>query len=627
MKTHKMGLSNALKSWQSYAVSGLMFFILFASLLFTFQSNANAKNSHWRSFFGHANYVWKTHHNKKNIHFRVGGSYELVDFKPFEGVISLPKYIKIVRGTSRIKIQELKFTLDGETVCTYKKGRGHWYSWYVYFFDGCSDGSGYNQDIAISNMIQFEMKATNPEHIVAKASVRVVSGGVAGIKFPYLQANEGQILTYTNGFWVPTDIADLVEGVQGPQGEPGIAGPQGPQGEMGIEGPQGPQGDIGPAGADGAAGVAGAAGVQGPQGIQGLKGDTGASGAVGATGVAGAIGATGATGAIGPAGVDGVAGVAGAAGVQGPQGIQGLKGDTGASGAVGATGGAGAIGTTGAIGPAGPAGADGAAGVAGVAGVQGEQGIQGIQGLKGDTGTTGAVGATGVAGAIGATGAIGPAGADGAAGVAGVAGVQGEQGIQGLQGEIGPAGSDASVNVGTDPGQVVQVGLDGKIDPVLIPDAGGSSGGSTILTAYVKDVKPQGTHGGTCTTDLWHVRDLNELTGTTTFVSISANTITLQPGSYEFEAFAPAHQTNHHQAKLVNTTTGVDVIYGSTERSNPNDPSTSSSKIMGGFTITAVTNFQIHHTCRSTSEVFGFGVAIWLSAVEVYTQVKISKTQ
>ena len=226
----------------------------------------------------------------------------------------------------------------------------------------------------------------------------------------------------------------------GPPGPPGEPGATGPPGIVGPIGPQGPEGPPGAAGTTGPAGPAGPQGPQGPKGDTGLTGPTGPAGTTGPQGPQGVKGDTGLTGATGPAGPQGPAGIqgpAGPTGATGPQGAQGPKGDTG---------------LTGATGPAGPTG------------------TQGPQGLKGDTGLTGA------------TGPAGPTGAQGPQGLKGDTGLTGATGPAGPQ---GPAGTAASVTVGSvttgAPGTAASVSNSGTtsnavLDFVIPRGADGTSG-------------------------------------------------------------------------------------------------------------------------------------------------------
>jgi hypothetical protein len=144
-------------------------------------------------------------------------------------------------------------------------------------------------------------------------------------------------------------------------------------------------------------------------------------------------------------------------------------------------------------------------------------------------------------------------------------------------------------------------------------------------TCYIKDVKSSGTNGGTFTSGDWRTRDLNDLSGDTEFVSLSANQFTLQPGKYEIEITAPVRgQVNVHKAKLRNITDSSDVLIGDSFISGTTDTS-SVSTVKGQVEITSVKTFEAQHRCSVTKATDGFGIATSFGVDEVYTICKITK--
>lgn len=329
----------------------------------------------------------------------------------------------------------------------------------------------------------------------------------------------------------------------------------------------------------------GAAGAQGPQGERGEKGDKGDTGEQGAIGLTGAKGATGATGAQGPQGLTG------ATGATGPQGPQGLTGATGAQGPQGLTG---------ATGPMGPAGA------------------AGLKGDKGDRGEAGLAGAQGERGATGLTGATGLKGDKGDTGDAGLVSLTAGNGIVG--GTIQGNGGVIAVNTGVGAGQIPVIGANGRLPASII---------ESQKIVYIKDVKANGVHGGSCDPAKgWEqIRDLNTISGDAAFVSLAQNQITLSPGTYDFEINAPAYLDGMHKAVLVNAATGEIVLVGSNARSHNVSGGMEPSRIMGIVTITETTTFVIKHRCATAMATVGFGAAISFGVEEVYTQVKIVKAK
>lgn len=148
-----------------------------------------------------------------------------------------------------------------------------------------------------------------------------------------------------------------------------------------------------------------------------------------------------------------------------------------------------------------------------------------------------------------------------------------------------------------------------------------------IRVVYLKDVKPSGTYGGTCTSGIWQQRTLNTVEGDAGLVSLAANRFTLQPGSYEIEASAPAFMTNQHKVALYNVSSGAFSLLGSVGHSNSSYPSLTFSTIQGHLTLNEPTVFELQHRCYNSSITVGFGYASSFGVDEVYSQVKITKVE
>lgn len=144
-------------------------------------------------------------------------------------------------------------------------------------------------------------------------------------------------------------------------------------------------------------------------------------------------------------------------------------------------------------------------------------------------------------------------------------------------------------------------------------------------TCYLKDIKSAGTHGGDFDNGAWRTRVLNTLTGDTSFVSLNANQFTLEPGTYEISASAPAMQVDQHRVRLRNITLSSDTILGSSTFANNSAGVNNSSTLADSFTITTSTIFEIQHIAFVTKVTNGFGNADTFGVDEVFTQVKITK--
>lgn len=148
----------------------------------------------------------------------------------------------------------------------------------------------------------------------------------------------------------------------------------------------------------------------------------------------------------------------------------------------------------------------------------------------------------------------------------------------------------------------------------------------TQLVAYIKDVKSSGTNGGTFTSGAWQTRDLNDLSGDTSFLSLASNQFTLSSGKYIIEASAPADQVNSHKAMLYNITDSSNEIIGTTARCGTAQSTNNRSYITGTVEISSSKTFEIQDYCQTTRATDGFGVSFGNPSVdEVYTQVKITK--
>lgn len=152
----------------------------------------------------------------------------------------------------------------------------------------------------------------------------------------------------------------------------------------------------------------------------------------------------------------------------------------------------------------------------------------------------------------------------------------------------------------------------------------------TPKTVYLKDIKPNATHGGDFPGGVWVTRVLNSLEGDNSFITLNANQFTLLPGEYEFDATVPGYGGNNgpslHRAKLRNITASLDVIIGGNANAQPGTNEFSYSRIMGRFVVTSTTAFEVQHRGEVTQNTFGLGMAAAaMGTVEVFSQVKIRK--
>lgn len=141
--------------------------------------------------------------------------------------------------------------------------------------------------------------------------------------------------------------------------------------------------------------------------------------------------------------------------------------------------------------------------------------------------------------------------------------------------------------------------------------------------AVVRDVKASGVDGGAFASGSWVTRDLNDLRGDSSFITIDGvNTFTLDSGIYEISATAPARDVDQHQIRLYNVTDAISEITGISIQSELADPPSS---LNGVIKIDSQKTFRIEHRCSTTRTAtvsMGTGVS-W--GENVYTQVRIEK--
>jgi len=141
--------------------------------------------------------------------------------------------------------------------------------------------------------------------------------------------------------------------------------------------------------------------------------------------------------------------------------------------------------------------------------------------------------------------------------------------------------------------------------------------------AYLKDVKPSGTVGGTFTSGSYQTRVLNTLEGDSEFVTLASNQFTLPKGEYILEAVCPGFLVSNHKARLQNITDALTVSLGSYAQTSA--ACLNHSFIYAKFQVLDQKTFEIQHRCSTTRASDGFGSAASFGDDEIFTQVKITK--
>ncbi len=142
-----------------------------------------------------------------------------------------------------------------------------------------------------------------------------------------------------------------------------------------------------------------------------------------------------------------------------------------------------------------------------------------------------------------------------------------------------------------------------------------------MYDAYVclRDLKTQGTDGGSFSEGIWATRTLNhEQADTKDICTLIANGITLPAGTYRCLISCPAERVEYNQARLQNVTDAVTILLSSSARYLSANYIGGRSIIAGRFTIETGKTLQVQHRCTHTITTYGFGRAASL-ADEIYT--------
>jgi hypothetical protein len=144
---------------------------------------------------------------------------------------------------------------------------------------------------------------------------------------------------------------------------------------------------------------------------------------------------------------------------------------------------------------------------------------------------------------------------------------------------------------------------------------------------HVRDEKGNGVAGGNFTSGAWQTRTLNtSMTNEISGASLSSNQITLPSGTYFINASASVYYVDQHKLKLRNITDSSDTLIGTSSYSGNLAETSTTSFVIGRFTIAAQKTFELQHRCSTTKNSNGFGVStVFGTEIEVYADVQIWK--
>ncbi len=124
----------------------------------------------------------------------------------------------------------------------------------------------------------------------------------------------------------------------------------------------------------------------------------------------------------------------------------------------------------------------------------------------------------------------------------------------------------------------------------------GEVSSTAFPTLRVQDRKPPGTSGGDAVGGT-NARVLNTvLTNTISGASLSANRVTLPAGKYKVTGSVPGYAGVHHQAYLVDFSSGAILVLGTSEQAGAQSPfGQSRSLLMGEISLAATTVLAVNH--------------------------------
>lgn len=144
--------------------------------------------------------------------------------------------------------------------------------------------------------------------------------------------------------------------------------------------------------------------------------------------------------------------------------------------------------------------------------------------------------------------------------------------------------------------------------------------------AFFEHQETQNTYGGTCTAGSWEDRKITNITSDlNSLISLAPLTgiITIQPGTYVFNARTPFYAVSRGQSRLVNAVSGAVLITGSDAYSLNGNGVQVDSVISGILTVTQAITVKIQSKVEITIANVGYGIAANFGT-EIYTTGNIS---
>ncbi len=142
--------------------------------------------------------------------------------------------------------------------------------------------------------------------------------------------------------------------------------------------------------------------------------------------------------------------------------------------------------------------------------------------------------------------------------------------------------------------------------------------------AIFHETQPATVNAGDFNSGSWITRGLNTVQSSQPWASLSSSQVTLDSGSYLFEATAVMVGVNESQLQIYNVTDTVSEVLGDVQLTFPTTNQGGVNCVSGIVTITVQSVFELQHQCGATKTSFGLGVGSpW--AVGVFSILKITK--
>jgi len=149
----------------------------------------------------------------------------------------------------------------------------------------------------------------------------------------------------------------------------------------------------------------------------------------------------------------------------------------------------------------------------------------------------------------------------------------------------------------------------------------------------LKDVKAANTAGGSATTDTYVTRDLNTIESvdgaTCSFLSLSSNEFTLEPGKYRIRAFLPNYDISTAVCRIYDVTNTAELKIGTVEQPGTAGDIQTSCKVWTELTISASTTYRMEHKVGTAGGTQDLGMITNITTFtnSVFSMVEIEQVQ